>query len=379
MSLFCFRKIIARCLLAGGVIFFCLSCGAPSEAGKPGIGPAEEPAALSASDTESPVYLLFLPEYPWIARYSRAEEFRAALAASDLPSLPWVEQIRVVDFLKLKTRTYLSVNRLGVGRILPGMEGAELFSGGRLFDRRVLGSSLVQGEGIVCQLFSDSVFCDYVPNTLPPLVFFSPETGGFSSLPLEGAAGGWELAELSVREGDWYLGWKAPVGEARFRYGRIPGGTDREEEIPVEAYRSVLVPGRLEEAPPELASLIRHLETSPAPDRVIGVRIASGVPDPGTLYLTASPEALNRGSYRELVAGYAGDRWLVLDPDAFRIYREGRGTGPGEMTLPSLPEGCVYTGFAVEEDRLILSWEEQAFPLVRGAGLVFSALNWGIR
>ena len=54
-----------------------------------------------------------------------------------------------------------SVNRLGVGRILPGMEGAELFSGGRLFDRRVLGSSLVQGEGIVCQLFSDSVFCDY--------------------------------------------------------------------------------------------------------------------------------------------------------------------------------------------------------------------------
>jgi len=266
-----------------------------------------------------------------------------------------------------------------VGRILPGTEGVEIFSGGRLFARRVLGSSRVQGEGILCQLFADSVFCDYVPNTLPPLVVFSPESGGFSSLPLEGASGGWELAELSVREGDWYLGWKAPAGEARFRYSRIPGGTGREEEIPVEVYRSVLVPGRLEEAPPELASLIRHLEISPVPDRVTGLRMATGVPEPGTLYLSASPEALDQGSYRELVAGYAGDRWLVLDPEAFRIYRENRGTGLEETELPPLPEGCVYTGFAVEEDRLILSWEEQAFPMVRGAGLVFSPMDWGIR
>ena len=94
--------------------------------------------------------------------------------------IPWVNQIRVVDFFEKDGVLHFPVNRLGFGRIVfngafPRIVFPEKEA---LFRNRTLGRAFTHEDFIICQFYGDRVFSNAPSIGGPALFGFSPGDDG---------------------------------------------------------------------------------------------------------------------------------------------------------------------------------------------------------
>ena len=238
-SLLALRRPFGAILLLISILF---SCG-PSTPEK-----EKDPAA---SDSGSLWYLLtpeggrFLPREALFARFPTSPELL----------LPWVNQLRVSDFFLREGRFFLGINGLGLGEIvIEGNPRLIIHRNSHAFAGRTLGGLFSLGEGILIQLYGDSVLNPAAQEVLPSLWRFDLQTGHFIAVP-EGEeywGRGWELVELHPQGETRLERWKKDDGqEVSFRYIQYPspdsnGGSEKVLER--ETFRRLSFPVPLAEA-----------------------------------------------------------------------------------------------------------------------------------
>ncbi len=388
------------------VLIFVLGCSPPDERGVGGTAEqaemaqtdAEPAAAVSPSDGE----LVHSAGTEGGSRaggspggvfYTFSEGTLAAVPGPrPLPreeKQPWTQQVRVVDVHLLGTDLYCAVNGLGVfvftdiftaDRNLPH----KTISLSRVFRGRTIGTFFYYDSAFYCHLYSDSVLTSPIPSSQPvALVSIDPEDDIPKIIPFsfQDRNPGWELALLSPQPGGvWSLAWKFSSEEkTKFRYSDLDVSTWKETEITEEKFLQKLEPLDGVSAPEGLknavqvvlsgGSAVDSLKTPEQP-LVLDVSMRSSRKKIRRTYRFGPSGMLKKGEgvYERLECFEDRGTYYLLMPQGTIILTDSGGREE-TISLPSLPEGFVYTGFVTNGRKIVAFWEEQDFTLVGSAGI----------
>ena len=311
-----------------------------------------------------------------------------SLRKSDRPSakktsnfLPWTVQQRVTDIAQLDGEIFLGLNGFG----LVQMELGELpvfryFHRPDIFRNRTITRLVPLKSAILCHYYFNTVLntvdrpspVEQTANLLLIDPFGESQRAKLLSPPSQSGSSRWELISLIPDEldGTFNLEWKASGAQSTdFRYSSYDIQTNRERIISRaefrQAYGSVV-----SEEPPEFAELV-HAIRAVQPDRKslqLAVRSSSS-PSITRFYLTHANSSKPEPSQSVLVRVYRDNgvsHALLEDGTVIRL-----GSGDSELIeLPQLEESFMYTDLFVNNDTLILPWEEVDFTHVGQAGLL---------
>jgi hypothetical protein len=193
--------------------------------------------------------------------------------------------------------------------------------------------------------------------------------GAFTDFPPDA---GWDIEALRPGgDGRWYYRAVLKNSEKpQYRYFRTTALSEKGEEIPAARFRSAAGALPPSGAPAPLTPLIQALalragETARIPEGAASVLItAPGFPAARAFSLPDGAGASFFGFYRPGAIPYA----LAVSPEG-KGCRLLNGTAE-DYSLPSLPEGFVYTGAGMDGDTLFASWEEQRDYNIGAAGFM---------
>ncbi len=378
------------------VLIFVLGCSPPDERGAGGI--AEQAASASPADGE----------YDHTAGTedgSRADgspggvfyTFREGSLAPvpgprPLPrekKQPWTQQVRVVDAHLLGGDLYCAVNGLGVFVFTALFSAAKelphkTISLPRVFKERTIGTFFYYDSAFYCHLYSDSVLNSPMPSSQPvALVSIDPEDDIPKIVPFsfQDRNPGWELALLSPQLGGlWSLAWKFSSKEkTMFRYSDLDVSTWKETEITEEKFLQKLEPLDGVSAPEGLKNGVQTVLSGGREGEMFGsseqpvvldVSMRSSSKKIRRTYRFGPSGVLKKGEgvYERLECFEDRGTYYLLMPRG-KILLTDSGGREENISLPSLPEGFVYTGFVTNGRKIVAFWEEQDFTLVGSAGL----------
>jgi hypothetical protein len=310
--------------------------------------------------------------------------------ASLTPFEPWPLARRITGMVFQEDRLIMGMNREGFLIALPRKD--ETIALYRIADEAYWGNytigSLFLFEGNpAALLYRDDFFVDPVSAPPSPRVF-APLKGNTHPVEIKVPAfaaflpsEGWDIETLRQgRDGYWYYrGMQRASSQFKRLYFRTSDLSLPGESVSVSAFRNAALPLSLDKAPPLLRLVL---------DKVFSL---SGL-DKGNVAAIISPEFSYARSFAEdrsfsgeqehlvELSGYylhTGDRGaqaLVILPDGRGIFGKAPDNGEDSslepITLPSLPEGFIYTRIGLSGKTLIAAWEEQQDVSVGAAGLM---------
>ncbi|MBI9103286.1 MAG: hypothetical protein JEY99_12790 [Spirochaetales bacterium] len=370
-----------RISLLGLVLFF-MSCGSGTGLEPDSLDTSRSLDSSSVSDSRSinqrvpgELYsdeitaVLFRAEGATLMPH---EEFVDLVSRAEDEFKPWVNQLRLVDFIHYNDKIYFGVNGRGIGRINSGdsLPEIEYPRENGYFKERTLGKIVLGGQEIFCQIYGDRVFSNLPPSGEAPLVSYSLTESDYRVLDIPvGRSPTEELVESCFKEDEWFLSWKSSGPEGiSFRYHSWNPATGRAESIEVEEYRLNFLPLALSKGPETISAFLE--ECLPIPSEETVYVITWNYPDGRSnsfYYGDTSILSSGGGDVRFLTGLSTPDGMFLLEPAANTLWNN---LFQESQELPPLPEKCVYTGFSILDNWLILSWEEQKFPMVGTSGLL---------
>ena len=137
-----------------------------------------------------------------------------------------------MNFFFREGRYFFGINGLGLGEIVIDKNPrVVIHRDSHIFAGRTLGGLFFLRQGILVQLYGDSIFNSNIPDALPPLWHFDPQENRFVEVPdrKKHWSQGWELMELFPLGESRLERWKkAEIGRSFSATSAIPPlGMDR--------------------------------------------------------------------------------------------------------------------------------------------------------
>ena len=316
--------------------------------------------------------------------------------ASLLPYTPWPLSRYIAGMIPWNGDLVLAVNRCGFFVLNPLAEGgAVLYSASDSvqWDPYAVSSLFMYENHPAVLLYRDVFFAEpSAPPPDPPFFILSRDSPVPLALSLfiaegltENAAGnssGWELNSLRPGQSGFWYGRRTQTGvpQPQTVYFKTPDLSRPGEEISPGEYRNSGLPEPVSAAPAHVASFLAALadQIQPGAGWTAVELVSPDFPAARIFSLDKQDGAENtsvlRGYYRE-----------KPDPLVFAIDAGGLffgtpgGRGLIRFSLPSLPEGFVYTGACLAGRVLAATWEEQEDSGIGAAGfMVVDAGAFGI-
>ena len=398
-----FTHIFIGLFLVLALVTGCSGKGNPSAPVPESVSPEQKPVvpawpALAQLDTgDNPLWFELGPDGPKL--------IDSPAAADLVPYAPWPSARFISGIQAWDAYLVLAVNRdgflvLGAAAETDAVMLYRVSSGG-LWDPYTA-ESLFSWEGKpAVLLYRNDFFADPAAPSPRPQVYVLERS---SAVPLGAAVpaleafpseGPWE-AEVVQRgpDGFWYYRMKEK-GTARnetayFRTGDLG---EKGEKISVGDWRDSDLPEGPENAPALLAAILHRAQPEldggqggadeqggtggqggAGPGQVFVVRAVSPDFEGPRFFSSARISSLAGNENSVLLYGYCREK---SEPLALAILGDGRGLcvyGSGEdaqpFSLPSLPDGFVYTGAALLGNVLAASWEEQQEAGIGAAGFM---------
>jgi len=340
----------------------------------PPASPSVAPTAILQAG-EYPLWFQFNAEGPALIETIEDACFSAAL-------VPWPLAPHVRFMLARGEDLFMAVNGGGFICLSPkanGQIGLYRFSGGEFWRQYTVGAFILFDEKPAALLYRDDRFFDSsAPLPAPRLWTFDLRSGGPKSLTMPSLdsfapENGWDVDTLR-RGGDslWYFrAVKKTAGQPEIRMLRSGDLIQEGEKVSLGAFQNAALPEPLSAAPPPL----REMLSAVFKDNNCG------------LAAVVSPEfqaARTFAADREKAAifgFYSGKPGKAFFLAAFyqgkALYAETGASVTRHFSLPSLPEGFVYTGIGLCGDTVFASWEEQDEYSIGAAGFMVIKLSSG--
>jgi hypothetical protein len=373
-------------LLLPGSLFSCSKKVSFETSAPPSPQPAVQPQAVSApTEWIHPLLIIESGDNPlWFEFKDDGPSLISSPGEASLKLFePWTLARMSRGMVMQDTRLTIAINREGFLTSLP-RDDARIalyrIAEPAYWSKYTIGSFFVFEGNPAALLYRDDFFVD--PLASPPLprvvaqVNGNPHPVGVSIPALEWfpPSEGWDVETLRQGpDGYWYYrGIQKVSAQAAHRYFRTDALSHVGEAISVAAFRNSALPEPLNKAPPLLQAALTEMFRLNAPNQLIIAGIIS--PEfPYTRYFGVSSPAA-QDNLVELSGYYIGtDSALVLFPNGTGVFGSVQGSGDFKITpfsLPSLPEGFVYTGVGVSGKTIIAAWEEQQGWNVGAAGLM---------
>jgi len=342
-----------------------------SAAATPNLAP---PAASSIA----PMAILRAGKYPLWFQFSAGgpvliESIEDACFSAAL--IPWPLAPHIRFMLARGGNLLMAVNGDGFICLSPKENeqvGLYRFSGGEFWRQYTVGAFVLFDGKPAALLYRDDRFLDSnAPLPAPRLWTFDLRSGGprplaMPSLDVFPPEDGWDVDTLR-RGGDafWYFrAEKKTAGQPEIRMLRsgdlvLPG-----EKVSLGAFQNAALPEPLSAAPPPL----REMLTAVFKENNCGL---AAVVSPE--FQTARTFAADRE--KAAISGfYSGGAektfMLAVFPQGNALYITFSPSNTRHFSLPSLPQGFVYTGIGLCEDTIFASWEEQDEYSIGAAGFM---------
>ncbi|MCL2601154.1 MAG: hypothetical protein FWD88_08235 [Treponema sp.] len=344
----------------------------PTEVPPAGGLPMEVPPQAVLQAGEFPLWFQFTEYGPTLIETIEDARYSAAL-------IPWPHAPHARFVLAYGDDLLLAVNRYGFIRLSPwpgtGGIGLHRVAGGEFWRQYTVGAFVRPGPNAypVALLYRNEWFLyQDVPLPSPRLWTFgrystAPSAASLPSLDAFAPEDGWGLDVLRRGgSGYWYF---------RASRGASAGDADR-QEIRMLRTQSLAMEG-------ERISLGQfHNAARPEPisaasplllEMLAAVFSASGS---GSAYVV-SPEfqdirrfATNAGGGMLRAFFSPGSGLVATHPEGGALYMEAGNFAPRRFSLPTLPDGFVYTGIGMVGDTVFATWEEQVGYSIGAAGFM---------
>ena len=367
------------------IILLAAACSERENAGTSGIQTGNKsnqvPAgtawqALAVLETgDNPLWFELGPEGPAL--------IESPVKASLTPYVPWPNARFVIGIEAWEGFLVMAVNRDGFLVLGPDDSSDEnsaravlyRVSGKGLWDFYTAESFFVWKNKPAVLLYRNDFFEEPTAPSLKPQVYvlekLSPVTLGTHIPALEDFPPGWEAETLRKGPGDfWYYRIKdKSKSDGEILYFRANDLTEPGEKILIGEWRKSNSPERPEHMPRDLAAFLSKTAllgfrgvstvrvTSPEFEgpRFFALDASAGSENPELLY----------ACFRE-----KNSLALAVLPDGRGFFSSEREPEARPFSLPPLPETFVYTGIAVFENILVVSWEEQQDAGIGAAGFM---------
>jgi hypothetical protein len=370
MRRFCFCVVtLLQCLL--------FSC-ARSENKDSATANAERITQPPASSSVSPMAILQAGKYPlWFQLSAEGPVLLESVedACFSAALVPWPLAPHIRFMLAQGEDLLMTVNGDGFICLSPkadGQVGLYRFSGGEFWRQYTIGAFILFDEKPAALLYRDDRFFDSsAPLPAPRLWTFDlrsgkPKTLIIPSLDIFTPEDGWDVDTLR-RGGDsyWYFrAVKKTAEQPEIRMLRSGDLVQEGEKVSLGAFQNAALPEPLSAAP----SPLREMLTAVFSENNCG------------LAAIVSPEFQTTRSFatdREKAAifGFYSNKpekafFLAAFPRGNALYAETSTSVIRHFSLPSLPEGFVYTGIGLCGDTVFASWEEQDEYSIGAAGFM---------
>jgi hypothetical protein len=370
MRRFCFcTTTLLLCLL--------FSC-ARSENKEAAAVSAEPVTQPPASPSVPPMAILQAGKYPLWFQLSAGkpvllESIEDACFSAALVPWPLAPHIRFM--LAQGKDLFMAVNGDGFMCLSPqgdGQVGLYRFSGGEFWRQYTIGAFVLFDEKPAALLYRDDRFFDSdAPLSAPRLWTFDLRSGGpkaltIPSLDAFAPENGWDVDTLR-RGGDayWYFRVvKKTAGQPEIRMLRSGDLAQEGEKVSLGAFQNAALPEPLSAAP----SPLREMLTAVFGENNCGLAAVVS-----TEFQTTRTFAIDRE--KAAIFGFYSNKpekafFLAVFPRGNALYVETGATVIRHFSLPSLPEGFVYTGIGLCGDTVFASWEEQDEYSIGAAGFM---------
>jgi hypothetical protein len=375
MRRFCFWAIVLLpCLV--------FSCNRPAgvEAKDPNIveiQPGTPPLAILQAG-EYPLWFQFTGDGPVLIESIEDACFSTAL-------IPWPLAPHIRFILARSDELLMAVNRDGFLRLAPRKQGENnaertglyRFSGGEFWQQYTVGAFILFDTQPAALLYLDDRFLDTeAPVPLPRLWTFDPLLIGPQALSIPSLEAfvqeeGWDVDALRRgSNGRWYFRAVKKTSQPEIRMLRSDDLTEAGEQVSLGEFQNSALPESLSAAAEPLRELL-----STALDRS-GCGIAAVVSpefqstrffaidkekDPIFVFYSSQPNSLSSRAFL-----------FALQSDGTAMFIEAGTSSPSvrEFSLPSLPEGFIYTGIGIVANTIFASWEEQNGYSIGAAGFM---------
>jgi hypothetical protein len=327
------------------------------------------------------------PGSSWFQLQSGAfQAITGPAAAAPVPNRPWTVQSRVADMAFLGDTLFCAVNGSGLAALTVGAQGAASFAyhaDSLIFGHRTITTLIPRDGTLAVHLYYNALLNDVPQQELIisgiSLVTFLPSHDDFSFLipPFQKKNPDWEAVGFAPLSQDQFdFEWKyTDSAQTRFAYTRFHADTQREESANREAYIAALGtpaisgPG----VPSDRAAFFDQCRAK-----------TEGIPKGMSLQFSIrSRESPVRLSYRSEPESDSAVVFPVFESPAMRLalLPEGRillgspGVEARQLFLPSLPKGFRYTDLVLDDDWLVVPWEETSFTDVGRAGILLFPLR----
>jgi hypothetical protein len=366
------RAIVLSCLL--------FSCTRPAGKESAAIGdlppvgpPLVAPQALVQAG-EFPLWFQFVDDKPVLIETIEDAVFSAAL-------IPWPLASHVRFMLARGDDLLIAVNRDGFIRFSPWRDTASIglyhFSGGDFWRQYTVGAFALFNETPAALLYHDDRFLDSGASLPSPRLWtfdpYSARPQSFALPALDAFApeDGWDIDALRRgRDGYWYFrAVKKNAAQPELRMFRSGDLTQEGEQVSLGAFQNAALPESFTAAPPLLHDMLAAVFAES------GCGLAAIV---SPEFQTTRAFAVDR-ERSALFVFYSGGPdsnpfLLAAFPQGNAMYVEAS-VSINHFSLPSLPEGFVYTGIGICEDSIIASWEEQDGYSIGAAGFMVIRLR----
>ncbi|MDR1252671.1 MAG: hypothetical protein LBK62_10990 [Treponema sp.] len=358
------RSLLAVFLLC---LFSCARSGTESVTGLTRYGP--QPIAVLQAG-EYPLWFQLTGTGPVLLDSIEDARFSTAL-------IPWPAALHIRFMLAREDELVMAVNRDGFLRLAPWDEsGAGLYHlpGGEFWRRYTVGALVMFEEKPAALLYRDDRFLDSNARFPQPRVWtFGPESSvpeglDIPALDLFPPDEGWDADTLRLGpDGFWYyrvLKQDGPQPESRLLRAADLGQPG--DPVSIGTFQNSALPEPKSAAPAPLRELLDAAARDAwalviSPDFPQSRSFTgSGQTGPGLLayYRTGAAE-----DGKDILAA-------AILPDGQGIYLSDAVEGPQPFSLPSLPEGFVYTGIGFAAGTLFAAWEEQEEYNIGAAGFM---------
>ena len=370
------------CLFAALLCCFVLSCTRPAGRNVVEVNSADTPPFSDAPSSppvkplaivqagEFPLWFQFTGEGPVLIETIEDACFSAAL-------VPWPLAPHVRFMLAQGDDLLIAVNHDGFIRLSPyeaASIGLYYFSGGEFWRRYTVGAFVLFDEKPSALLYRDDRFFDsdeaipsprlwtfdrysagMQPQTLPALDAFAPEDG-------------WDVDALRRgADGFWYFrAVKKMASRPEIRMLRSGDLAREGETVSLGAFQNAALPEPLSAAPDPLGEMLAAVFAEN------NCGLASVV---SPEFQTVRSFAANRE--KAAISGFfSGAFFMAAFPNGSALYMEvPAARSIRYFSLPSLPEGFVYTGIGICGDTIFASWEEQHEYSIGAAGFMVLRLT----
>lgn len=383
MRLFCFWFVVLLpCLM--------FSCTRPTDR-KIEIA-NEDVNAVEIQPGVAPLAILQAGEYPLWFQFTGSgpvliESIEDACLSAALIPWPLAPHIRFI--LAQGDELFMAVNGDGFMRLAPWKQGENntertglyRFSGGGFWQQYTVGAFVLFDEKPAALLYRDDRFFDSsAPVPSPRFWTFDLFSVGpnapIPSLETFVSEEGWDIDALRRgSDGYWYFrAVKKISAQPEIRMLRSGDLVEAAEQVSLGVFQNSALPESLSVAPEPLremlAAVLSHSGCGTAavvsPDfqsvRFFAVDREKAPSLEGTVF----------GFYSSQPNSYLGSAFLLAAQSDGTAYIGSEFSAPSikQFSLPTLPEGFIYTGIGLVADTIFASWEEQVGYSIGAAGFM---------